>query len=136
MDSSLETRILKLLALGALIIAAVIGIFIVSDSGIINGSDSSGSESSVVSPETVSETVSQAATEEEASGDEATQETVTVDETQTTAFKEYTVKEGDSFATIAAENSTTIADIQELNPEVNSNNMHVGDILKLPAASR
>lgn len=44
----------------------------------------------------------------------------------------YTVKSGDSLSTIAAAHGTTIAELQALNPSVDSSALHVGQKIRLP----
>lgn len=45
---------------------------------------------------------------------------------------EYVIKSGDSFAKIARSHGCSIADIQAVNPGVDSSKLHVGQKIKLP----
>jgi LysM repeat protein len=133
METGLEMKILKLLAVVALIVAAVIGLFIVSESGIIGGKTANSGGNANEAPADTGRTTQ--AEPEPANSTFSDEDQATGTQTATTAYEEYTVKENDSFATIAAAHNTTIAEIQELNPDANSNNLHVGDTLKLPVTS-
>jgi LysM repeat protein len=52
--------------------------------------------------------------------------------TTTTAAGSYTVQPGDTLGSIAAENGTTVEELQELNPGVDSSSLSVGQDIKLP----
>ena len=45
----------------------------------------------------------------------------------------YTVKEGDTLASIAAASGVTIAAIVQLNPSISPENLQVGQVLHMPA---
>jgi hypothetical protein len=52
-----------------------------------------------------------------------------------TAASDYTVKDGDTLASIAQSSGTTIAAILQLNPNVDPSNLRVGQTLHIPARS-
>jgi LysM repeat protein len=51
--------------------------------------------------------------------------------TTTTAAAYYTVQSGDTFGSIAAKEGTTVAQIEQLNPGVSSNALHVGQKIRV-----
>ncbi len=51
--------------------------------------------------------------------------------TTATGPESYTVQAGDTLGTIATENDTTVAELQELNPGVDSQSLTVGQEIKL-----
>jgi LysM repeat protein len=44
----------------------------------------------------------------------------------------YTIREGDTFETIASEQGTTVERLQALNPDVDLNSLQVGQTIKVP----
>jgi LysM repeat protein len=52
--------------------------------------------------------------------------------TTTTPGGSYTVQSGDTLGSIAAENDTTVEELQEANPGVDSQSLSVGQQIKLP----
>jgi LysM repeat protein len=52
--------------------------------------------------------------------------------TTTTAGGTYEVQTGDTLGSIAAENGTTVEDLEEANPGVDSSSLSVGQEIKLP----
>jgi LysM repeat protein len=51
--------------------------------------------------------------------------------TTTTAAVYYTVQSGDTFGSIASKSGTTVAQIEQLNPGVSSNALHVGQKIRV-----
>lgn len=50
---------------------------------------------------------------------------------QKTKAKKYEVQSGDTLTAIAAKTGVTVAELQALNPEVDAQNLTVGEVLKL-----
>lgn len=48
------------------------------------------------------------------------------------ATRKYTIREGDTFLTIASDLDTTVERLQELNPEVDPNSLQVGQRIDVP----
>ena len=44
----------------------------------------------------------------------------------------YTIREGDTFETIAADEGTTVEQLQALNPDVDPNSLQVGQKILIP----
>ena len=116
MNSSLESTLLRAIAVLALVAAAVLALYITVNSGVM-GDDAASA------PETAMGTTAD-------SGDVAQGETPA--ETGTTSQKTYEVKPGDSFALISEQHNTDIATIMELNPNVNPQNLKPGTVLVVP----
>ncbi len=120
MQGGLERSVLRFLAVAALIAAAAVGFYIVAISGVIGSG--SGGEAARTTATTATTTTAAAPAEEPAAGET----------TATTGQNTYTIKPGDSFASIAAEHNTSIAKIIELNPNVNPQNLKPGTEIKVP----
>jgi lysostaphin len=117
--SSIESTVIRVLAVLALVTAAATAVIITNSSGILGGD-----ESAAVADQT---TAAQTAPSPEEALDQPAAEG-----TATTAGNTYEVKPGDSFASIAAEYNTSIARIVELNPNVNPQNLKPGTVIKVP----
>ncbi len=117
-DSGLETNVIRVLAVVALVVAAVIAGYITVNSGIFDGSESAeGADAGTVS--TVPESTETSAEEPPA-------------ETSTTSTNTYVIKPNDSFATIAEKYDTSIARIVELNPNLDPQNLKPGTVINVP----
>ncbi|MHB1390647.1 MAG: LysM peptidoglycan-binding domain-containing protein [Thermoleophilia bacterium] len=114
----LEGQIVRGLAVMALAAAVLTAGVIISNSGMFGGG--SGSSTGV------SDTVGAAAGTTSGAAADGTSATAT------TSSRSYVVKDGDSFYTISREFNTTIAAIQQLNPNLDPSNLTPGTRIAIP----
>lgn len=114
MNYQIESRILKALAIAALVVALLTMGIITANTGIVGGGRSS--EASGAGDTTAS-----------SSGESASAET-----TPTTATRTHVVQDGDSFYSIARKYDTSISEIQKLNSNIDPQNLTAGIRLAIP----
>lgn len=122
MYSRMEAQIIRTLAVAALAAAFLAAALITFDSGILGG----GSSGSAGPDDGIDATASAAPAEAPAPVGE------TPGQTTPASDKTYVVQDGDSFYTIARKYDTTIAEIQQLNPNVDPQNLSAGTRLVVP----
>lgn len=131
-----EAQILRTMAVACLAVALLVSAFILFNSGIIGGSASHSGAAEPLdavaapAPETAS-TPAQAAGA--ATAADAASPAATVATTPTTpSGNTYIVQSGDSFYTIARKYNTSIAQIQQLNPDLDTSNLATGTSVNVP----
>jgi LysM repeat protein len=90
--------------------------------------------SSSTKDEGAKDTAATTTQERDASGDEAPAGETSPDserEPAETRRKRYTVRPGDTLASIAEETGVTVEELEELNPSVDANSLRVGQKIKL-----
>jgi LysM repeat protein len=115
----LESKIVRGLALVALAVALLAAGYIAVNSGMIGGDSGAASE-----PESAPVVNSD--------GTPADATAAPGEQPATVATNSYVVQDGDSFSTIAKKYNVTIADIQKLNPTLDSQNLKPGTKLVVP----
>jgi len=136
----LESQILRIFAVAGLAVALVTGMLILMQSGVVGGTSSTSTPTErragsaeplpapadVLAAETTSTDSGEAAPSDESSGSEDTATT------STQPTKTHVVQSGDSFYTIAQKYNTTIARIQQLNPNLDPANLKPGVEVVVP----
>lgn len=114
----------------ALAAAFMVAIYIAVDSGVLGGEEALDTgDGETATSKTATDEIEPA---EEPSGYQEEEPSGESMATETTDGGTYKVQSGDSFSTIAQKFDTSIAEIQELNPDVNPQNLTVGMELKVP----
>jgi LysM repeat protein len=132
MNSMSETNIIRTLAVSALVVAFIVTMVIITNSGILGSDDG-------VSGDSLEEEVAPAAAEgegavpeAEAPAEAAEPEPAEESEPITLETETYVVEGGDSFFSIATKYDTTIDELLRLNPAVNPQNLMPGTEIAVP----
>lgn len=133
-----EAQILRTMAVACLAVALLVSAFILFNSGIIGGSPSpsgaveplDAAAGAAPAPETTT-TPTQAAGAATIAAEASPAATVATTAT-TPSGNTYIVQSGDSFYTIARKYNTSIAQIQQLNPDLDTSNLATGTSVNVP----
>ena len=126
MYSHLESKLLRPLAVLALGVAFVVAALITFNSGVLGD----GGDSSLRSEEAID--ASAGAAPEQAAASEPAAPPETPSQTAPATEKTYEVQDGDSFYSISRKFNTSIAEIQQMNPNLDPSNLSPGTKIVVP----